>query len=49
VVKCLKEYTNEFEKDLKKNSRKNPRTFLPRPGVEADYAYALTLWIGKRK
>ena len=39
VVKRLKGYAARFEKDLKKNSRpvgvaKNPRTLVPRPGVE---------------
>jgi len=45
---------NEFEKDLKKNSRpigkaKNPRTLVPRPGAEGEDAYTPTLWIGKTK
>jgi arylsulfatase A-like enzyme len=54
VVKRLKGYMNEFENDLKKNSRpigkaKNPRTLVPRPGVEGEDAYTPTLWIGKTK
>jgi arylsulfatase A len=45
---------NEFERDLKKNSRpigkaKNPRTLLPRPGVEGEDAYTPTLLIGRQK
>ena len=54
VVKRLKGYAARFEKDLKKNSRpvgvaKNPRTLVPRPGVEGEEAYKPTLWIGKQK
>ena len=54
VVKRLKGYADEFEKDLKKNSRpvgvaKNPRTLIPRPGVGGEEAYMPTLWIGKKK
>ena len=54
MVKRLKGYMAEFEKDLKKNSRpvgvaKNPRTLVPRPGVEGEEAYVPTLWIGKNK
>lgn len=54
VVKRLKGYAAQFEKDLKKNSRpvgvsKNPRTLIPRPGVEGEEAYTPTLWIGKKK
>jgi hypothetical protein len=54
VVKRLKGYADEFEKDLKKNSRpvgvtKNPRTLIPRSGVEGEEAYTPTLWIGKKK
>ena len=54
VVKRLKGYMNEFERDLKKNSRpigkvKKPRTLVPRPGAEGEDAYTPTLWIGKKK
>ena len=54
VVKRLKGYMNEFERDLKKNSRpigkaKNPRTLVPRPGAEGEDAYTPTLLIGKTK
>ena len=54
VVKRLKGLMMEFEQDLKKNSRpvgvaKNPRTLVPRPGVEGEEAYTPTLWIGKQK
>jgi hypothetical protein len=53
VVKRLKGYMNEFEKDLKKNSRpigkpKNPRTLVPRPGAEGEDAYTPTLWVGEK-
>jgi hypothetical protein len=53
-VKHLKGYMNEFEQDIKKNSRpigkaKNPRTLVPRPGAEGEDAYTPTLWIGKKK
>ena len=53
-MKHLKGYMNEFEKDLKKNSRpigkaKNPRTLVPRPGAEGEDAYTPTLWVGKKK
>ena len=54
MVKRLKGYAAEFEKDLKKNSRpvgvaKNPRTLVPRPGAEGEDAYTPPLWIGKQK
>ena len=54
VVKRLKGYMAEFERDLKKNSRpigkaKNPRTLVPRPGAEGEDAYTPTLLIGKTK
>ena len=54
MVKRLKGLMKEFEQDLKKNSRpvgvaKNPRTLVPRPGVEGEEAYTPTLWIGKQK
>ena len=54
VVKRLKGYMNEFERDLKKNSRpvgvaKNPKTLVPRPGAKGEDAYTPTLWIGKTK
>jgi hypothetical protein len=53
-VKHLKGYMNEFEQDIKKNSRpsgkvKKPRTLVPRPGAEGEDAYTPTLWIGKKK
>ena len=54
VVKRLKGYMAEFERDLKKNSRpvgvaKNPKTLVPRPGAKGEDAYTPTLWIGKKK
>ena len=54
VVKRLKGYMAEFERDLKKNSRpvgvaKDPKTLVPRPGAKGEDAYTPTLWIGKTK
>jgi len=48
VVKKLQGLLNEFRKDLAKNSRpvglaKNPRTLVPRPGVEGEEAFRPTL------
>ena len=53
VVKRLTRYLNEFEKEIQKNARpvgiaKNPRTLLPRLGVEGEEAYAPTLSIKKK-
>ena len=53
VVKRLTGYLDEFEADIRKNARpvgiaKNPRTLLPRPGVEGEQAFAPTLSL-KRK
>ena len=52
VVKRLTGYMDEFEAEITRNQRpvglaENPRTLLPRPGVEGDEAYAPTLSIGK--
>ena len=48
VVKKLQGLLSEFRQDLKKNSRpvglaKNPRTLVPRPGVEGEEAFRPTL------
>ncbi len=53
VVKRLRGYMDAFEKEIGENSRpvgvaKNPRTLVPRPGVEGEAAYAPTLSIKKR-
>ena len=50
VVARLKRYLDEFEVDIRKNSRpvgvaQNPRTLLPRPGVDGAEAFAPTLSI----
>ena len=52
VVRRLRTAMNEFEKELAASSRPvgvaaNPRTLLPRPGVEGDAAYAPTLSLEK--
>jgi arylsulfatase A-like enzyme len=48
VVKRLHGYMDEFEAEVRKHSRpvgtaRNPRTLLPRPGVEGEAAFAPTL------
>jgi arylsulfatase A-like enzyme len=54
IVKRLTGYMDEFEAEITKNARpvgvaKNPRTLLPRPGVEGDEAYAPTLSLPRPK
>ena len=48
VVKKLQGLLDEFRKDLAKNSRpvglaKNPRTLVPRPGVQGEEGFRPTL------
>lgn len=54
VVKRLTRYIDDFEIDITSNSRpvgvaENPRTLLPRPGVEGEQAYAPTLSLPRDK
>ena len=54
VVARLKGLLKEFRADLAKNSRpvgvvKNPRTLVPRPGVEGEEGYRPTLSIPRKK
>jgi len=53
VVKRLNGYLDEFEAEIQKNSRpvgiaRNPRTLLPRPGVEGEEGFAPTLSLGRK-
>lgn len=53
VVKRLQGYMDQFEAEIQKNARRvgvadNPKTLLPRPGVQGVKAYAPTLSV-KRK
>ena len=48
VVAALRKLLNDFKTDLAKNSRevgvaKNPRTLVPRPGVDGEEGYRPTL------
>jgi hypothetical protein len=48
VVKRLQGLLDEFRQDLQKNSRpvglaKNPRTLVPRPGVQGEEGFRPTL------
>jgi arylsulfatase A len=50
IVKKLRGYLDDFQKDLATNSRpvglvQNPRTLVPRPGVKGEEAYKPTLSI----
>ena len=50
IVKKLRGYLGDFQKDLAINSRpvglvQNPRTLVPRPGVKGEEAYKPTLSI----
>ena len=54
IVKRLRGYIDEFETELASNSRQvgvfeNPRTLLPREGVEGEEGFRPTLELGKRK
>jgi arylsulfatase A len=54
VVQRLRGYLDAFEAEIRENSRPvgialNPRTLLPRPGVEGDEAFAPTLSLKKAK
>jgi arylsulfatase A-like enzyme len=54
VVKRLTRCMDEFEAEITANARpvgvaKNPRTLLPRPGVEGEEAYAPTLSLPRNK
>ncbi len=53
VVQRLNRYLDAFEEEIKKNARpvgvaRNPRTLVPRPGVEGEAAYVPTLSIKKK-
>ena len=53
VVKRLKSYSDAFEAEIRAHSRpvgvvRNPRTLLPRPGVEGEEAFAPTLSLKKK-
>jgi arylsulfatase A-like enzyme len=53
VVQRLTAYLDEFELEIQENSRpvgvaQNPRTLLPRPGVEGDEGFAPTLSIRRK-
>ncbi len=53
VVQRLRRYLDEFEAEIRENSRpvgiaQDPRTLLPRPGVEGDEAFAPTLSLKKK-
>lgn len=54
VVQRLQGYLQSFEKELDSNARpvgvfKNPRTLLPRPGIEGDEGFIPTLDLGPSK
>jgi arylsulfatase A-like enzyme len=52
VVKRLQGYLDEFEAQIRRDARpvgvaQNPRTLLPRPGVDGEEGFAPTLSLGK--
>jgi len=54
VVRRLTGYMDEFEAEITRNARpigvaKNPRTLLPRPGVQGEQAYAPTLSLPRNR